>query len=84
MTDPAEAAILTLLAARGPEKSICPTEAARALAGHPTDDSWRPYLHQVRLAAARLQKTGKLDILRKGKPIPPEAAHGVIRLRAKP
>jgi hypothetical protein len=84
MTDRAEAAILALLAARGPDKSICPTEAARALAGNPQDDSWRPYLHQVRLAAARLHKAEKLEILRKGKPIPPEAAHGVIRLRLKP
>lgn len=84
MTDPAEAAILALLAARGPEKSICPTAAARALAGHPTDQSWRPFLHPVRLAAQRLANAGNIEILRKGKPVPPNTAHGVIRLRAKP
>ena len=84
-SDPAEQAILNLLAARGPDKSICPTEAARALAGNPPGDQWRGSLSPIRLAAQRLAKAGRIEILRKGKPIAPEAEHGVIRLRlAKP
>jgi hypothetical protein len=79
--DPAEHAILTLLLARGEQKSICPTEAARALAGHPKDDSWRAQLSLVRLAAKRLAAAGKIDILHKGKPVAPRAARGVLRLR---
>jgi Protein of unknown function (DUF3253) len=79
-SDPAEQAILNLLAARG-DKSICPTEAARALAGHPEGDKWRGSLSPVRLAAFRLAKAGRIEILRKGKPVPPEEARGVIRLR---
>jgi hypothetical protein len=83
MSDPAERAILDLVTARGPAKSICPTEAARRLAGDPADDSWRKFLHPIRLAAQRLARSGQVDILRKGRPIAPEDVHGVIRLRLK-
>jgi hypothetical protein len=83
--DPAEQAILRLVMARGAEKSICPTEAARDLApAAAADDAWRKFLHPVRLAAQRLAKAGRIEILRKGKPIAPGDAHGVIRLRLKP
>ncbi len=80
-SDPAEQAILQTLAARGPDKSICPTDAARVLAGNPAGDKWRGSLSPIRLAAQRLAKAGQIEILRKGKPIAPETAHGVIRLR---
>lgn len=74
-----EATILALTAARGPDKSICPTDAAMALAAE-----WRPLLGPVRRAAQRLAAAGRIDILRKGKPIDPAGMHGVIRLRARP
>lgn len=80
-TDPAEQAILTLLAALPPLKSIAPSDAARALSGHPADDKWRASLSPIRLAAMRLAKAGQIEILRKGKPVPPADARGVIRLR---
>lgn len=75
------AAILARTADR-PGKSICPSEVARALAG---DDpaAWRPLMGPVRAAAAGLAAAGEIDILRKGKPVPPEAMRGVIRLRAR-
>lgn len=73
-----EAEILRLTALRGPEKSICPSEVARAL----DPEGWRRHLHAVRAAAAALAAAGRVEILRKGKPVPPEAMHGVIRLRA--
>jgi hypothetical protein len=79
--DPAEQAILTLLTSLGPQKSISPTEAARALAGKPTDDKWRGSLSPIRLAYLRLAKAGQIEILRKGKPVAPGDARGVIRLR---
>ena len=82
-TDPAELAILSTLTARGTGKSICPTDAARTLAGNPTDATWRRSLAPVRLAAVRLARAGRIEILRKGKPIDPEVLHGVIRLRLK-
>jgi hypothetical protein len=79
--DPAEQAILSVLAARGKDKSCCPTDAARVAAGNPKDESWRAKLPAIRLAAIRLARAGRIEILRKGKAIEPEAIHGVIRLR---
>ena len=49
----AEQAILDLLAARGPGKTICPSEAARLLGG---DDAFRPLMPIVRAAAAALHR----------------------------
>lgn len=74
-----QGAILRLAAARGAGKSICPSEVAREL--RPED--WRPLMGAVRREAAALSRAGSLEILRKGKPVPPEGMRGVIRLRAK-
>jgi hypothetical protein len=83
---PAEAAIrdeiLRQTEARGAGRSICPSEVARALAGGGEDGPWRPLMAPVRRAAAALARDGRIEILRKGKPVPPEAMHGVVRLRA--
>jgi hypothetical protein len=79
--DPAEQAILQLLHARGADKSISPSDAARALAGNPPGDAWRKSLAPIRLATMRLARSGQIEILRKGKPVAPADAHGVIRLR---
>jgi hypothetical protein len=38
----------------------------------------------VRRAAAQLAQGGRIEILRKGKPVPPDDMRGVIRLRAAP
>ncbi len=73
-----DATILRLAAERGPEKSFCPSEVARALS-----DDWRPLLGPVRVAAGRLAEAGLIDILRHGKPIAPAAIKGVIRLRLR-
>ena len=72
------AALLHLAAERGPEKSLCPTDVARAVSA----ENWRPLLGAVRKVAADLARQGKIEILRKGKPINPEEMRGVIRLRA--
>ncbi len=72
-----EAAILALTAQRGPAKSICPSEVARALR-----PDWQTLLGEVRRAACRLAAAGQIDILRKGRVIEPAGVKGVIRLRA--
>jgi hypothetical protein len=82
--DAAEQAIFSTLASRGADKSICPSEAARKLAGNPADDSWRGKMPAIRAAAIRLARGGQIAITRKGKPIAPEAIHGVIRLKKLP
>lgn len=73
-----EAEILALTEARGPDKSICPSEVARAL-----DEDWRKLMTDVRRGAVRLAQAGRIDILRKGKPIDPASVRGVIRLRRR-
>ncbi len=75
-----EAEILRLTTERGPDKSICPTEVARAIMPGP-GDAWRQKLTAVRRAAERLAQAGQIEILRKGKPVAPTAVKGVIRLR---
>jgi hypothetical protein len=65
--------------ARGAGRSICPSDVARAL-----DPDWRRLMTAVRRAAAQLAAAGRIDILRKGKPIPPQDMRGVIRLRLRP
>lgn len=74
-----EATILTLTTQRGPAKSICPSEVARALR-----PDWQPLLGEVRRAACRLAASGRIDILRKGHVVAPTGVKGVIRLRAVP
>lgn len=77
--EPLEAMILQLVTARGPGKTICPSEAARAVAGgHP--DQWGPLMQPARRIAIRLMKQGKLVITRKGRPVDPDDFRGVYRL----
>lgn len=84
MTRPNESPIATEIlrrtAAAGPGKSICPSEVARALAGN-DEAVWRQLMTPVRQAAIALCRDGAIEILRKGKPVPPEEVRGVIRLR---
>jgi Protein of unknown function (DUF3253) len=73
----AREAILELLDARGPVKTICPSEVARALAG---DADFRPYMEPVREAAARLADVGRIEVTQKGEPVTIADARGPIRL----
>lgn len=75
-----EAAIIRLTEAAGPGRSIAPADVAQSLA---PGEAWRGQLSAVRRAAARLADAGRIDILRKGKPVPPAEARGVIRLRMR-
>jgi hypothetical protein len=77
----AEAAILNLLARRGPGKTICPSDAARVLGG---DEGFRPLMPLVREAARALVAARRIEVTRSGQPVDLEAARGAIRLRALP
>ncbi|RBI86823.1 DUF3253 domain-containing protein [Rhodosalinus halophilus] len=68
-------ALMRLARARGPGKSFCPSEAARALA-----QDWRPLMPEVRRVAAKLP----LHATQKGRPVDPAAARGPIRLSLAP
>lgn len=71
-----EATLLALVNQRGPDKSICPSEVARALR-----PDWQSLLTEVRRIACRLAVAGRIDILRKGQVVAPVGVKGVIRLR---
>ena len=77
-----EEVILRLLAERGPGKTICPSEAARAMASDGAD--WRGFLAPVRRAAVGMAGRGEAVITRKGKPVDPKAFKGVYRIGPPP
>lgn len=70
-----------MTAARGPDKTICPSEVARAIGG-PHPDGWGPLMGPVRSVAVSLMKAGEIVITRKGRPVDPDDFRGVYRLRA--
>ena len=76
-----EAAILALLAERGAGKTICPSEAARRVAGSETRETWEPLMEPARAAARRLHVAGKLVVTQGGRPVDPSHAKGPIRLK---
>lgn len=75
-----EETMLRLVAERGADKTCCPSEVARALGG-PHPDGWGPLMQPVRRVAVRLTKAGRVQILRKGKPVAdPDDFRGIYRL----
>lgn len=74
-----ETAITDLLSRRGEGKTICPSEAARAVGG----SDWRDQMPLAREAAAALAAEGRIDVLQKGEPVHALQARGPIRLRLK-
>jgi hypothetical protein len=77
-----EQTILQLLTARGAGKTICPSEAARALAGD-EPAAWQPLMEPARAAARRLVAAGSLLITQGGQVVDPSTAKGPIRLRLR-
>ncbi len=73
--------ILRLLAERERGKTICPSEAARAVAGE-DGAAWRPRMEAAREAARALAQRGEIVITQGGRPLDPEEeVRGPIRLR---
>jgi hypothetical protein len=75
-----ERAILRLLEERGAGKTICPSEAARALGGEDRA-GWEPLMEPARAAARRLVAAGKLVMTQGGAVVDGSTAKGPIRLR---
>jgi len=73
-------AILTLARERAPDKTICPSDAARAVGG----DDWRELMEQARDLSRDLAKAGEVEIMQRGEVIDPDADwRGPIRIRAR-
>ena len=73
-------AILDLLDRRGPGKTICPSDAARELAG----EDFRKLMGAARAAAAELAAEGTIDVTQRGEVVDIALARGPIRLRRRP
>ena len=74
-----QGAILELLSHRRAGATICPSEAARAVAGPGGD--WRPLMDQARAAAAHLVEAGEVVITQRGEVVDLGTARGPIRIR---
>lgn len=77
--DALEIAILDLLARRAGGATICPSEAAKGVAG--PEGPWRDLMEPARQAARRLVAVGEVVLTQKGKVVDPSTARGPIRIR---
>lgn len=73
------AAILDLLTALEPGKSISPFDAARALVGS-DERQWSRLMKPLRAVAVEMATAGEIEIRRKGKAVDPANFRGVYRL----
>ncbi len=73
-----EAAILALLAERDAGKTICPSEAARAVFG---DAAFRAHMDAVRGVAFALADRGRIVVTQREAVVDGRGARGPIRLR---
>jgi hypothetical protein len=85
--DPIVLAIMAELDAGKPGASISPEQVARAVAEQKrtpkdTKDLWRKYLSAVKQQGIHLARAGRIELLRKGKPVDdPAHVKGVVRYR---
>jgi hypothetical protein len=77
--DTLERSILSVLATRARDATVCPSEVARAV----RPDDWRPLMEPVREAARRLVAKGLVDITQQGRVVDASTAKGPIRLRRR-
>jgi hypothetical protein len=78
-----EAAILDLLAERGPDKTICPSEAAKLVGGTDTRRDWESLMEPARAAARRLVAGGRIVVTQHGRVVDSSTSKGPIRLRLR-
>ena len=71
-----EQAIGELLDQRAESKTICPSEAARAVGGK----EWRDLMPAAREAAARMAERGEVVVTQKGREVKATNAKGPIRI----
>ena len=74
--DEIKASIFRLLSERGTGKTICPSEAARDIAGK-DEKKWRLLMKPIKQVAVALALENKIQITRKRKPVDPLAFKGI-------
>lgn len=76
-----ESSIRALTEHRGPQSSICPSDAARAVGG----ENWRDLMADARDAARKLAESGDVQITQRGNVVDPaDEWTGPIRIRLPP
>lgn len=80
-----ERTILDLLAQRDAGKTICPSDAARAVgAEQGTEHGWRDLMEPARQAAQRLVEAGEVEVTQRGEVVDLPTARGPVRIRKRP
>jgi hypothetical protein len=75
-----EEAILALIAAAKPGRTIHPSDAARHMYSGNKPDGWMDKMTSVKHAAIHLARQGQISLYRKGKVTDPNTVKGVYRL----
>jgi hypothetical protein len=70
-------AIRALATHRAPDRTTCPSDAARAVGG----EDWRRLMPITREVAAELVEAGEVEVLQKGEVVDLATASGPIRIR---
>ncbi len=74
-----EQAVEALLDDRRPGATICPSEAARAVAA----EGWRDLMPAARAAAGRLADAGAVEVTQGGEVVDVATARGPVRIRRR-
>lgn len=74
------ATIRALLRHRDPDRTICPSDAARAVGG----SSWRTRMDAARAVAAELHDAGIVRVQQRGADVDPRTARGPVRIARGP
>jgi hypothetical protein len=72
--------VRSLLRHRAPTSTICPSDAARVVAG----DRFRTAMEDARRAAGQLRDAGVVRTTQRGEEVDPGDAHGPIRIGRGP
>ncbi len=77
MSQQVEETLLELLSQVRNSESISPNQVAKAL----NAENWQRELPKVRAVIVGLARQGRIEVLRKGKPVSPEDLKGIYRIR---
>ncbi len=77
MSQQVEETLLELLSQARNSESISPNQVAKAL----NAENWQRELPKVRAVIVGLARQGRIEVLRKGKPVSPEDLKGIYRVR---
>lgn len=71
--------IVSMVTERGVDKTVCPSEIARFIAGS-DEKAWRLLMMPIRKAAVKLADAGRIELRRKGQTVDPHDFKGIYRI----